>query len=439
MQYAVANYSHVLSASDKRLDADYHAHPFRTKLPKLNKKLNFSTLGAEVKLMGTGHTPYKHDVSIGDIPFITVECVGDLDFFYDKTKRITSEQFEAEFTKRRIQSGAVVCTIKRRICKAYPFFEYEKDMALNQDVALILPNKNLLPGYLAAYLNSSFGQGFADSLKTEQMNPYISLVNLAQLPIPMLNVKIQESIENLIKLAQSIQTRSETNFKEAQTLLLAELGLASWKPKHRLSFVKNASEVMNAERFDAEHFQPKYDEVMESVYKNSSYTKKVAEIQIRNSRGLQPKYIDSGSIDVITSQHILEDGLAYDAFEKTTQDYWDEQKKARIKTGDILTYTTGANIGRTAMYSSEKKALASNHVNILTIKDEKPDYVAFVMNSIIGRLQTEKMCAGSAQVELYPKAIPLCPSDISPKYDDSAVGFGGEREIKIVYENSERL
>jgi hypothetical protein len=29
---------------------------------------------------------------------------------------------------------------------------------------------------------------------------------------------------------------------------------------------------------------------------------------------------------------------------------------------------------------------------------------------------------------------PLCPSDISPKYDGSAVGFGGEHGIESVYE-----
>jgi len=29
---------------------------------------------------------------------------------------------------------------------------------------------------------------------------------------------------------------------------------------------------------------------------------------------------------------------------------------------------------------------------------------------------------------------PLCPSDISPKYDGGAVGFGGEHGIESIYE-----
>lgn len=89
-------------------------------------------------------------------------------------------------------------------------------------------------------------------------------------------------------------------------------------------------------------------------------------------------------------------------------------------------YTTGANIGRTNIYQSAKKALASNHVNILRIKGEDPSYVAFVMNSFIGRMQTEKLSAGSAQAELYPKdiakfLIPFVASEIQQRIREKII------------------
>src|SRR5690606_21778008 len=105
------------------------------------------------------------------------------------------------------------------------------------------------------------------------------------------------------------------------------------------------------------------------------------------------------------SKNILEKSLDYKNFEKTDISYWDIQKKARIFKGDILTYTTGANIGRTQVYNSDKKALGSNHVNILRVKNQNPTYIALIMNSIVGKMQTEKLSAGSAQAELYPKDI----------------------------------
>jgi len=97
--------------------------------------------------------------------------------------------------------------------------------------------------------------------------------------------------------------------------------------------------------------------------------------------------------------------LDYDNFEKTSGEFWELQSKAQVFKDDILVYTTGANIGRTNIYQSAKKALASNHVKILRIKGEDPYYVSFVMNSLIGRMQTDKLSAGSAQAELYPKDI----------------------------------
>ena len=44
------------------------------------------------------------------------------------------------------------------------------------------------------------------------------------------------------------------------------------------------------------------------------------------------------------------------------------------------------------------------HVNILRVENANPVYVAFVLNSLIGRMQTKQVVTGSAQAELYPGA-----------------------------------
>lgn len=110
-------------------------------------------------------------------------------------------------------------------------------------------------------------------------------------------------------------------------------------------------------------------------------------------------------LKVINSQHILETHLDYDNFELTQAKFWEIEKESRVFKNDILIYTTGANIGRANVYLQEEKALASNHANILRVKDENPIYVGFVLDSIVGRMQTEKMKTGSAQAEIYPSAF----------------------------------
>ena len=113
-----------------------------------------------------------------------------------------------------------------------------------------------------------------------------------------------------------------------------------------------------------------------------------------------------GELNVVNSKHILDTSLDYDNFEKTHSSVWDSKPKAQIHKNDILTYTTGANIGRTSPYLSKERAIASNHVNILRLtQGYNCLYVALVMNSQIGRMQVERLSAGSAQQELYPKDI----------------------------------
>ena len=59
--------------------------------------------------------------------------------------------------------------------------------------------------------------------------------------------------------------KAQLTYQKAQTLLLSELGLADWRPKHQLTFVKNYSDAKQAGRMDAEYYQPKYEEIVNVI------------------------------------------------------------------------------------------------------------------------------------------------------------------------------
>lgn len=188
---------------------------------------------------------------------------------------------------------------------------------------------------------------------------------------------------------------------------------------------------------DAEYYQSKYDEI-ESKIKSVTY-KTISELQTFNARGVQPDYISNGTVSVVNSKHILENGLDYENFEKTTTDFLKDNEKAAIKQYDILIYTTGANIGRTQPYLLSEPALASNHVNILRLNDINPLYAALVLNSKIGRLQTEKLCTGSAQAELYPSDIERFLLPILPKETQEQIADCIQRSFALRAESKRLL
>ncbi len=251
-----------------RLDAEFAAHSETRWLERLQQKRSFLPLSHFLKYISSGHTPYKHDVHKGDIKFITVECVGSLSLDETKLKRIKQEHYDEEFQKNRIVKGAVVCTIKRRIGKAYPFLDEPiEPMAMNQDVAILILKANVRPGYLATYLSSRIGQSFCDRQKTEQMNPYISVANLSTLPTIVLNDNLQLIVEKIVKQAYSFLSDSKEFYQQAEDLLLSELGLKDWQPTEETFAVKSFAEsFLSSGRFDAEYYQPKYDESINFIY-----------------------------------------------------------------------------------------------------------------------------------------------------------------------------
>lgn len=225
-----------------------------------------------------------------------------------------------------------------------------------------------------------------------------------KLKLPVLSRDFQMILDSLVSNSFSRIENSREIYKKAESILFECVGINHRELSDYNINIKRFKESYNStQRLDAEFYLPKYDD-LEYLIKQQRFTL-LKDIRSDNFRGLQPIYFEDGDLDVINSKHILEMFLDYENFEKTKSEYWNLQTKARVFKGDILTYTTGANIGRTQVYLKDEKAIASNHVNIIRLKSGNPIYIAFVLNSKLGRLQTEKRSAGSAQAELYPKDL----------------------------------
>lgn len=266
-----------------------------------------------------------------------------------------------------------------------------------------LSDKRYSPYYLFAFLQSKFGQKQTRRIARPTGQYNINNIELGSYKVPLLDSKIQAEIETLILSAQSQLEQAKTLYNQAINKLLFELGLEDFNPFSTLCTTKSLKDFCKSGRLDSEYYQSKYDELFAVLRKNDYKT--IRELQTINYRGSQPEYVENGDIDVVNSKHILEEGLDYENFEKTDVSSYNKVERSHISYGDILIYTTGANIGRTQVYLSDKKAIASNHVNILRVEDINPIYLALVLNSKIGRMQTERSCTGTAQAEIYPDDI----------------------------------
>ena len=395
-------FSQTFKNKDFRIDSQYY-----TQIPVQNPNLNYMKIGQVIQSSQYGISVEMNENKQG-YPIYRMNELHNMlcDLEVNKYANIAHDEYERFALKNRdvLFNRTNSFEWVGRTGIYYQNDDVERTFA--SYLVRFNPIENIvLPEYLCAFLNTK--QGISDIKRRARQSINQTNVNpeeVKEIEIPILNTDFQLRLKKNFEKANECRLKSLAQYRSAETQLLEELGLKDWQPSNNPINIKRLKESFLASgRLDAEHYQVKYDE-LESMIKSVPH-KTIAEIQQFNARGVQPDYIQTGEVPVVNSKHILEDGLDYDNFEHTTTTFLNSHKRAQIEYGDILIYTTGANIGRTQVYLKDEPAVASNHVNILRVQDVNPIYLALVLNSQIGRLQTEKLCTGSAQAELYPSDI----------------------------------
>ena len=388
--------------SQKRIDAELYNKTYVTFKTAMHNFCH-TTLGAECSMVRKGIFDIKSSQYCDSgIPFVRISNMKDMTIDVSDIVYIPLSEHIRNL-KTELQYGDIVLS-KTAIAAAS--FVNVRECNVSQDVVAVKlkTDSQLLSHYVVVFLNTKYGIEQLQRRFTGNIQMHLNLDECKnEIVIPVLSPELQLKTKVLLENAIENSKESIKTYQEAKEILLKELGLWGWEPTNDNKSIKHFIDFITSGRLDAEFYQPKYDE-LEAIIKKSPY-RTIAELQTYNARGVQPDYENDGEIPVVNSKHILEDGLDYDNFEHTTKDFLGSHERARIGQGDILIYTTGANIGRAQVYLKEESAVASNHVNILRVQGVNPIYLAIVLNSQVGRMQTEKLCTGSAQAELYPTDI----------------------------------
>ncbi len=147
------------------------------------------------------------------------------------------------------------------------------------------------------------------------------------------------------------------------------------------------------QRFDADRFDPKYDEFFKRLQKAGSVARLGDKLREEPKRGVQPTYDANGETLVINSQQIHADKIDLDSCSRTTRDLVAlKRNRGRIKKYDVLLNSTGyITIGRCQAWLEDAEAIVDSHVTILRPDDDiDPVYLAVFLNSRLGYLQTER-------------------------------------------------
>ena len=208
-----------------RLDAEYYQPRYDYALQKLKELQPVKIVAFEELLAGitNGHTPLRHDLSVGDVRFLTAEHVTDFQINFDSDKRILTEHHIGELARTQLIAGDLLLTIKGRIGNAAVIDAVPFTANINQDVALLrlLPNMNAY--YIAGYINSILGKSFVNQICTGQINPFLGLGNLRTIPVPIFDDATMNRLGN--DLEQKVYQAKQTQASSKRLLDVAKRGV----------------------------------------------------------------------------------------------------------------------------------------------------------------------------------------------------------------------
>lgn len=433
MQYSIVNLNELKNTTDSfRIDAEYLASNilYEEKLIKIKNGKKLKDLCQKIFSGPFGSSLKSSEYLNSGIPFIRILNMENFflkrdELFYiskeNNTKLKSSEITKDDIIISKIGTIGVVSILTQ-------------DIGNNANISennIGIKTKNIDPKFLLVFLNSSIGQHQILRFKSGNVQPKLNISDIENIFIPIPSILFQSKIADLVNNSYSLRQSADNLYQEAENILLEELGLKDYIPQNKKCFTKKLSDTQKAGRFDAEYFQPKYEDVIKKIkgYKGGY---EILEYFIKNySTGYPYKseeYQDFG-IPVIRIANIGKNKLELEnnpVF--ISKKYSNISKKDIAKAGNILISMSGT-IGNTAEIPESVGKCCINQ-RVLSFESENINNKCLVLflNSFFGHLQFERIGVGGLQINLsyndvknllIPLLSPSIQSVISTKIQES--------------------
>lgn len=308
-----------------------------------------------------------------------------------------------QMTRSHLRKGDVLMSIVGAIIGNLSLVTQDGEAACSCKLAILRPHA-IRAELLSVFLRSYFGQIQVQKFKRGAAQTGLILEDFDQLKIPDFSKKFELKIVSVVNAAFEATEATTKILTKAENLLLNALGIASFSPPSEIANIKSLSDsFVTTGRLDAEHYQPKYEELYKALAKKNRVFK-LGDCLTFNQRGTQPDYAEAG-LPVVNSKHVQRGHV--NMIDNRFAAVSDNTNAAVIKQGDVLMNGTGVGtIGRAAPYLHAADALPDNHVTVLRTEALSPICLALYLNSIAGQYQVDQHFKGSSgQIELYPTDI----------------------------------
>lgn len=402
MKVSIVNFSQVKSSINFRIDSDYYRDDYLKIYERVKTKNNIP-LGKLIETLTDYHANGSYEILKAHVDLLDEKSyalmIRTVDFeredFENNVKYITYDAYNF-LKKTKLFGEEVIINKIGNAGKAYLVPPLNKKISLGMNQFMIRTSSNLDSYYLYAYLISRFGKMLVEQRITGAVPLSIDKDSVRSIPIVVPSKKLQETTHKIISMRFEMSSKYKNAYQKAENLLLEQLNIRPLNNLQHLTFTKNSSDVFNANRIDAEYFQPKYEEIIKTIELNQG--KKLDDIvSIKKSLEVGSETYAEKGIPFIRVSNLSMFGITNNNQQYISEALYTELEKHQPHKGEIL-LSKDATPGVAYYLGKEpEKMIVSGGIVRLSLKDKNilPEYLELVLNSIVVKKQIERDCAGS--------------------------------------------
>lgn len=392
MAYSIIQKSQLERAL--RIDAEYFQPQYLDLENKLDtiKTISLGDISERIINFGAYSLCNFIEWQENGVPYLNVGDIKDGFIDYSNVKCI-SEKVHEILSKSAVREGDIVMPMAGSIGNVAVAENIPGELNSNQAIAKITLEKEFSPYFVAAFLGSKFGytQIIREIVSSVQAN--IFLFQIKAFKIPIINHAKQLEIEKIYKDGLEKLSDSKNFYKQAENLLLEELGLKDFKLKNKLFSIVNFSDIQTANRVDPDFYQQKYFDLLEVLNKTqsaklSSWGKRKNQIEKIYKEKIY-NYIEISDINVSDGEYSSNEVLGSEL---------PANAKHKLNGGELIISKVRPTRGAIALISENcsDNFIASGAFSIFNIESPMKEYLQIVLRSVVGKLQMERPTTGTS-------------------------------------------
>lgn len=428
----------------KRLDGEYYQPKYlalgelyrRGQWFPIRKYLALCEYGISIKMNedGDGHKIFRMDDLKNGFAF-------DYEMKYAPIDGTTFQKFRLEYNDvlfNRVNSEEFVGrTGIYKLTGNYVFASY---------LVRLRTNSAMSPDALNLFLNSKYGVLSIRRLSRRAVNQAnVNAQELQSILMPRFSQVFQDLLTQSSERSWRLYSEAERLYAQAEQVLLSELGLHDWKPKHTLTYVRNYSEAARTRRMDAEHFQPKYAELRAHIRDYPHGYLRITDIARNSEETTEPRAHPEEDYRYVELADINQVIGTIESANKIKGKDAPSRARMLLRIGDVIASTVEGSLDKVALVSQDYDgAIGSTGFFVFRPRTVASGYLLALTKSIVVREQMRCESSGTILAAVPAKSLQniIVPNILPEKRDEIAAlvqqSHAARREAKALLEKAKR-